>query len=40
MRDAVVIVGSGLIGSGIAARSVLAGNRTVIVNPHYGSKHL
>jgi 3-hydroxybutyryl-CoA dehydrogenase len=34
MRDTVVIVGSGLMGSGIAARSALAGNTTRIVNPH------
>lgn len=32
MRDSVVIIGSGLMGSGIAARSTLAGNRTVLVD--------
>lgn len=31
-RDCVVIIGSGLMGSGIAARSVLAGNRTILVD--------
>ncbi|MDR3312337.1 MAG: hypothetical protein LBS64_04305 [Spirochaetaceae bacterium] len=30
----VVVVGSGLMGSGIAARAALAGNRTIIVNRH------
>ncbi len=32
MRDHVVIIGSGLMGSGIAARSVLAGNPTILVD--------
>lgn len=32
MRDAVVIVGAGLMGGGIAARSALAGNKTVVVD--------
>lgn len=32
MRDSVVIIGSGLMGSGIAARSVLAGNPTILVD--------
>lgn len=31
-KDAVVIVGSGLMGSGIAARSALAGNQTILVD--------
>jgi len=31
-RDAVVIIGSGLMGSGIAARSALAGNPTILVD--------
>lgn len=32
MRDCVVIIGSGLMGSGIACRSALAGNPTVLVD--------
>lgn len=32
MRDKVVVVGSGLMGSGIAARSILAGNPTILVD--------
>ena len=32
MRDAVVVVGSGLMGTGIAAVSSLAGNRTLLFN--------
>ena len=31
-RDSVVIIGSGLMGSGIAARGVLAGNRVILVD--------
>ncbi|WP_333684515.1 3-hydroxyacyl-CoA dehydrogenase family protein [Enterocloster lavalensis] len=32
MRDTVIIIGSGLMGSGIAACSALAGNKTVLVD--------
>ena len=32
MRDSVVIIGSGLMGSGIAARSALAGKPTILVD--------
>lgn len=32
MRDSVVIIGSGLMGSGIAARSALAGNPVILVD--------
>ena len=32
MRDSVVIIGSGLMGSGIAARSALSGNPTILVD--------
>lgn len=32
MRDSVVIVGSGLMGSGIACRAALAGNKTILVD--------
>lgn len=32
MRNAVVIIGSGLMGSGIASRAVLAGNPTILVD--------
>ena len=32
MRDSVIIIGSGLMGSGIAACSALAGNRTVLID--------
>lgn len=32
MRDKVIVVGSGLMGSGIAARSILAGNPTILVD--------
>lgn len=32
MRDCVVIIGSGLMGGGIACRSALAGNPTVLVD--------
>lgn len=32
MRDHIVVVGSGLMGSGIAARSALAGNKTFLTN--------
>lgn len=32
MRDSVVIIGSGLMGSGIAARSALAGNSVILVD--------
>lgn len=32
MRDSIVIIGGGLMGSGIAAVSVLAGNHTIIVD--------
>ena len=32
MRDCVVIIGSGLMGSGIACKSVLAGNPTILVD--------
>lgn len=32
MRDAVVIIGSGLMGSGIACRAALAGNPTILVD--------
>lgn len=31
-RDAVVVIGSGLMGSGIASRAALAGNRTILVD--------
>lgn len=33
MRDSVVVIGTGMMGSGIAARSALAGNRTIMLNP-------
>ena len=32
MRDSIVIIGGGLMGSGIAAVSALAGNPTIIVD--------
>lgn len=32
MRESIVIIGGGLMGSGIAAVSALAGNPTVIVD--------
>ena len=32
MRNAVVIVGSGMMGAGIAARSAAAGRRTILVD--------
>lgn len=33
MRDSVVVIGTGMMGSGIAAISALAGNRTIMLNP-------
>lgn len=32
MRDIVMVVGSGMMGSGIGAMSALAGNKTVLVD--------
>ena len=32
MRDSVIVVGSGLMGSGIACRAALAGNRVILVD--------
>lgn len=32
MRDSVLIIGAGLMGSGIAAKSALAGNKTILVD--------
>jgi hypothetical protein len=32
MRDSVAVIGSGLMGSGIAARSALVRNKTIIIN--------
>ncbi|MGE5607045.1 MAG: 3-hydroxyacyl-CoA dehydrogenase NAD-binding domain-containing protein, partial [Bacteroidota bacterium] len=31
-RDCIVIIGSGLMGSGIAAVSSLAGNKTILID--------
>ena len=32
MRDCIMVVGSGMMGSGIGAMSALAGNRTILVD--------